>query len=53
MSVYEKQLLIEFETKLEAMENRLDNTDNISKAMVQEWKRLLDRIDELKKVLKQ
>jgi hypothetical protein len=58
MKTYEKQLLIENETKLNAIQARLDwyraecyGEDEIPKELISEFYRLLDRVQTLKKEL--
>ena len=55
MSTYEKQLLIEFETKLDAIQYRLGlyqaNATDAPKDIVAEWDRVLNIVSTLKKEL--
>lgn len=56
-TTYEKQLLIELETKRDAIQARLDTaliecwTAFEMEPLEREWNRLMDRINELKKEL--
>lgn len=51
MSTYEKQLLIEFETKLDAIQYRQASVTDAPKDIVAEWDRVLNIVSTLKKEL--